>query len=116
MCNLYTYKMSADEMRSLMGHYQLVGDAWADRLRMQNEPVRDVFPNYEAPVVVLRDGRREIETLRWGFATVHGQQGACDQRAQHEEQLLEAVAEEGAALPGAGGGLRRAPTATRRSL
>lgn len=32
----------------------------------RNEPT-NVYPNYEAPVVVVRDGKRVVETLRWGM-------------------------------------------------
>jgi hypothetical protein len=42
MCNLYTYKMSADEMRGLMSHYRLIGTTWIERIRTQNEPINDV--------------------------------------------------------------------------
>jgi hypothetical protein len=30
MCNLYTYKLSRDEIRGLMEHYKLVGVEWAE--------------------------------------------------------------------------------------
>ena len=29
MCNLYTYKLSRDEIRGLMEHYKLIGEEWA---------------------------------------------------------------------------------------
>jgi putative SOS response-associated peptidase YedK len=68
MCNLYTYKMSADEMRGLMSHYRLIGTTWTERMRIQNEPVNDVYPNRPAPVVVEHDGQRDVrEDMLWGF-------------------------------------------------
>src|SRR5689334_17264373 len=68
MCNLYTYKMSADEMRGLMSHYRLIGTTWIDRVRMQNTPVDDVYPNRKAPVVFEKGGERIVrEDMLWGF-------------------------------------------------
>jgi hypothetical protein len=46
MCNLYTCKMSADEMRGLMSHYRLIGTTWTERMRTQNEPINDVYPTF----------------------------------------------------------------------
>ena len=31
MCNLYTYKLSRDEIRGLMQHYKLIGTEWAEQ-------------------------------------------------------------------------------------
>ena len=31
MCNLYTYKLSRDEIRGLMEHYKLIGTEWAEQ-------------------------------------------------------------------------------------
>jgi hypothetical protein len=36
MCNLYTYKMSADEMRGLMAPYRLIGTT-LDRAHADSE-------------------------------------------------------------------------------
>jgi putative SOS response-associated peptidase YedK len=70
MCNLYTYRLSRDEIRGLMEHYKLIGTQWAemfdDQVRAQNEPF-EVYPNYLAPVVIDRDGKRVVERLRWGM-------------------------------------------------
>jgi putative SOS response-associated peptidase YedK len=70
MCNLYTYKLSRDEIRGLMQHYKLIGTEWAEQfeseMRGQNEPAL-VYPNYLAPVVIDRDGARVTERLRWGM-------------------------------------------------
>jgi hypothetical protein len=43
MCNLYTYKMSAEEMRGLISHYRLIGTTWTERMRTQNGPTNDVY-------------------------------------------------------------------------
>jgi putative SOS response-associated peptidase YedK len=68
MCNLYTYKMSADEMRGLMSHYKLIGTTTSERMWTQNEPIKDVYPNRPAPVVVEQDGQRTVrQDMLWGF-------------------------------------------------
>ena len=68
MCNLYTYKMSAEEMRSLMSHYWLIGTTLSERMRMQNAPIEDVYPNRAAPVVLVEGGERVVrEDMLWGF-------------------------------------------------
>jgi putative SOS response-associated peptidase YedK len=68
MCNLYTHKMSADEVRGLMQHYQLVGTDWLEHVRTQNEPIKDTYPNRTAPVVVVQEGQRIVrEDMLWGF-------------------------------------------------
>jgi len=71
MCNLYTYKMSREEMRALKLHFQLIGTTWSDweeRQRRRNEPVEDVYPNKRAPVVVVQDGQHVVrEDMLWGF-------------------------------------------------
>ena len=71
MCNLYTWKMSAEEMRDLKRHFQLIGTTWSDweeRLRRQNVPIEDVYPNMRAPVVILQNGEHVVrEDMRWGF-------------------------------------------------
>ena len=56
MCNLYTYKMTAEEMRALKLHFLFIGTTWTEweeRQRRQNEPIEDVYPNKRAPVVVI---------------------------------------------------------------
>lgn len=71
MCNLYTYKMTADEMRALKLHFQLIGTtftAWEERQRRQNQPIEDVYPNKRAPVIVIEDGEPVVrEDMLWGF-------------------------------------------------
>jgi len=49
MCNLYTYKMSADEMRGLMSHNKLIGTTWTERM-----PSRGRQPNS------IRRGRSRV--------------------------------------------------------
>jgi putative SOS response-associated peptidase YedK len=71
MCNLYTWKMTAEEMRALKLHFQLIGTTWSqweERQRQRNEPVADVYPNRRAPVVVLPDGEHVVrDDMLWGF-------------------------------------------------
>jgi putative SOS response-associated peptidase YedK len=66
MCNLYTLRLSAWEVRNLMQHYTLVGREWEHVIGARNDAL-EVYPNYEAPVVLVRDGQRVVETMRWGF-------------------------------------------------
>lgn len=66
MCNLYTMRLSRDEVRGLLQHYKLIGKEWADAVADRNDAT-NIYPNYEAPVAVVRDGKRVIETMRWGF-------------------------------------------------
>ena len=54
MCNLYTWKMTAKEMRALKLHLPFIGTTWTqweERQRRQNEPSEDVYPNKRTPVV-----------------------------------------------------------------
>ena len=70
MCNLYTWKMTAEEMRALKLHFQFIGTTWTEweeRQRGRNEPIADTYPNYEAPVIVDQDGQPELRTMRWGL-------------------------------------------------
>jgi putative SOS response-associated peptidase YedK len=71
MCNLYTYKMTAAETRTLKLHYQFIGTTWTEweeSQRQQNEPIEDVYPNKRAPVVVLQNGQHVVrEDMLWGF-------------------------------------------------
>jgi hypothetical protein len=65
MCNLYTWKMTAEEMRALKLHYQIHGTTWAEweeRQRQQNKPIDDVYPNKRAPVVVIENGEHVVRT------------------------------------------------------
>jgi len=66
MCTLYTLRLSAWEVRNLMQHYKLIGREWEEVIGARND-AQEFYPNHEAPVVVVRDGRRTIETMRWGF-------------------------------------------------
>src|SRR5580658_3484772 len=71
MCNLYTHKMTAAEMRALMLHYQFHGLTWTEReerQRERNAPIEDVYPNKRAPVVVVENGEHVVrEDMLWGF-------------------------------------------------
>ena len=67
MCNLYTYKLSAWEVRNLLEHRNLIGT---------NYPPTEVFPDYEAPVITAQaDGTRAERTMRWGFPEFPGERG-----------------------------------------
>lgn len=66
MCNLYEYEMTAEDERLLAEHFKLVGKAFAEAMRGTNA-ARQVYPNYEAPVVVSIDGKPVVRTMRWGF-------------------------------------------------
>jgi hypothetical protein len=43
MCNLYTLKLSAREVRNLMQHYKLIGREWEDVMGTRNDAL-EVFP------------------------------------------------------------------------
>ena len=61
MCNLYTYKLSCDEIRGLMQHYKLIGQQWAEVFEKEMAGKNDealVYPKYQAPVVIVRNGER----------------------------------------------------------
>lgn len=110
MCNLYTLRLSAWEVRNLMQHYSLIGEEWEKAIGARNDAL-ELYPNYEAPVVVVRDGQRVVETMRWGFpaAAEHRQQGTRHQRAEHGQRLLAAVdRQQGPTLHRPGNGLRGA--------
>jgi putative SOS response-associated peptidase YedK len=67
MCTLYTYKLMDWEIRHLLEHRKLIGT---------NYPPTEVFPDYEAPVIVQReDGQREVRMMRWGFPEFEGERG-----------------------------------------
>lgn len=67
MCTLYTYKLAAWEVRNLLEHRKLIGT---------NYPPTEVFPDYEASVIVHReDGHREVRMMRWGFPEFEGERG-----------------------------------------
>ena len=72
MCNLYTYKMTVEEMRALKLHFEFIGTTWSEweeRQRRLNEPIEDVYPNKRAPVVILQDGEHVVrEDMLWAFA------------------------------------------------
>jgi putative SOS response-associated peptidase YedK len=100
MCNLYTYKLSRDEVRDLLEHYKLVGQQWAELFEKEMAGKNDealVYPKYRAPVVVLRDGRQQLEHMGWGMPSARARQEAeaaelHHQRAQPETRHVETVA------------------------
>jgi putative SOS response-associated peptidase YedK len=70
MCNLYTYRMTAEDMRLLKAHYNLMGRDYLDVLQTRNDDTK-VWPNYEAPVILERETagalERVIEPMLWGM-------------------------------------------------
>lgn len=70
MCNLYTYKLSRDEICGLMQHYKSIGTEWAELFEKEMYGKNDealVYPKYQAPVVIERDGKRVLEHMGWGM-------------------------------------------------
>ena len=60
MCTLYTYK--------LMGLGGQAPPGASNSSSGTNYPPTEVFPDYEAPVIVNRaDGAREVRMMRFGF-------------------------------------------------
>src|SRR4051812_42792201 len=58
MCNLYSYKMTADQMRALKLHYQFIGTTWTEweeRHRQRNEPIEDVYERALAGIKRARE-------------------------------------------------------------
>jgi hypothetical protein len=104
MCNLYTYKLSRDDIRGLMEHYKLVGVEWAEVFEKEMLGKNDealVYPKYQAPVVIVRDGECVLDHMGWGHAgaaasTWSGREAEApalpDQRAQHPERPLAVLA------------------------
>jgi len=70
MCNFYTYKLSRAEIRGLMQHYKLIGTEWAEMFDKEMAGKNDealMYPKYQAPVVIVREGERELEHMGWGM-------------------------------------------------
>jgi putative SOS response-associated peptidase YedK len=60
MCNLYTTRLSREEVRGLFRHRELIGKNYRD--------VVQVYPNGEAPVLLLdASGAVDMKDMRWGF-------------------------------------------------
>ena len=67
MCNLYTMRLSRDEVAGLLRHYTLVGKEFADAMAEKNDAT-NVYPNRSAPVAVIQDGQRVVrQDMLWGF-------------------------------------------------
>ena len=61
MCNLYSQKSSLDEIKDWF-------DVEIIKPSAGNLPAQSaIFPAYNAPVVSLRNGRRSISMMKWGF-------------------------------------------------
>jgi len=70
MCNLYTMKLSRDEVRHLMAHYQLIGKEWGEIYEKEMEGLNttgEVYPKYTAPVVIEQGGVQVLDHMRWGM-------------------------------------------------
>lgn len=71
VCNLYTFKLSRDEVRGLLQHYKLIGREWTDLMTKDQAGMNAdgrVFPKYPAPVVIERgDGKQAMEMMKWGL-------------------------------------------------
>lgn len=59
MCNLYRMTANVDEMKRLFGAFE--GD------RANLAPLEEIYPKYEAPVLVTREGTLALERMEWGF-------------------------------------------------
>src|ERR1700755_871281 len=70
MRNFYIYRMTAEDMRLLKAHYNLIGREYLDVLQTRNDETK-VWPNYEAPVILERvvagSLERVIEPMLWGM-------------------------------------------------
>lgn len=63
MCKLYANTMPLDAMRGLF-------DVSRERADLGNmEPLRAVYPKYEAPILIEDDGERRLMRAQWGFLT-----------------------------------------------
>ena len=70
MCNLYTFKLSRDEVLGLLQHYKLVGQEWAGMFEQEMAGRNDealVYPKYQAPLMIVRDGKLELDHMGWGM-------------------------------------------------
>ena len=84
MCNLYTLKLSAWEVRNLMQHYKLIGREWEDVMGTRNDAL-EVYPNRPAPVVVVSDGQRIVRQDMLWLPTVQGRRWLRDQLSDPEQ-------------------------------
>ena len=70
MCNLYTYKLSREEVRGLLEHYKLIGRQWSEAFANETAGLNEsgnVYPKYAAPVVRLQDGEQILDRPKWGM-------------------------------------------------
>lgn len=73
MCNLYTHRVMPEEMAGLRAHFRLIGQSFAEAMRVRNTPIEDVYPNHRASVIVLQDGEPVVrEDMLWGFPKFEG--------------------------------------------
>jgi len=63
MCNLHSNMMPVEAMRRLF-------DVAHERASLGNmEPLRAIYPKYEAPIVTVDSGERSLKRSHWGFLT-----------------------------------------------
>ena len=70
MCNLYTFKLSREEVRHLLAHYKLIGKEWGETFGKEMDSLNasgDVYPKYTAPVVIEHSGEQILDHMRWGM-------------------------------------------------
>ena len=70
MCNLYTSKLSRDEVRALFRHYELHDQQWSDVFEQEMTGLNSdgrVFPKYAAPAVILETGKQILDHPKWGM-------------------------------------------------
>ena len=59
MCNLYRMTSSADAIAQLFAPLDTGG--------ANVPPLHEIFPDYAAPVIVARDQRRQVVSMKWGW-------------------------------------------------
>jgi putative SOS response-associated peptidase YedK len=71
MCNLYDH-VPADKVPFILQHHELVDAAIADELAgiargQKSNKSALTYPKYPAPVVIVKDGKLALETMKWGM-------------------------------------------------
>ncbi len=78
MCNLYSHISNVEAIRRLFK----VDGVHSSASNLPQQP--SIFPAYDAPVVRLSGGRRELVMMRWGFLLP--QQGKSPNDRGHEDR------------------------------
>lgn len=80
MCNLYSVTTNIEALRALAGMFEIADDIG------NFPPQTGVYPDYPAPVIRNRYGRRELTKMRWGLPSSHkALYEAAQKRAQKRE-------------------------------